>query len=239
MSRYRQFRYRSASRLVTLLTLLLIVDIVLGFVSAGSDWIEIRLLTDLREGLEVDQERLDQTDLRQMIIALIQMAQFLVTATIFALWIIRTNKNAHVLANRDLEHSPGWSVGWYFVPFANLVKPYQAMKEIWTASTVPRREDDLADPSGPGSSILVWWWGLWLLANGLGQVSFRMTLRADTIDEVLQASWIMLASDVLDIPLALVTMMLVLGLQARQEEASLTRDHSPPEVALAADLAEA
>ena len=25
--------------------------------------------------------------------------------------------------------SAGWAIGWFFVPFANLVMPYQAMKE--------------------------------------------------------------------------------------------------------------
>jgi len=51
---------------------------------------------------------------------------------IFLRWIYRTNKNLHVLSSEHMTFSPGWSLGWYFIPVANLFKPYQAMKEIWT-----------------------------------------------------------------------------------------------------------
>lgn len=48
-------------------------------------------------------------------------------------WIYLTNANAHLLSD-DMTISPAWSVGWFFVPFANLVKPYQGVKETWRAS---------------------------------------------------------------------------------------------------------
>jgi hypothetical protein len=47
--------------------------------------------------------------------------------------IYRTNVNAPTF-NDGMSVTPGWAIGWFFVPVANLFKPYQAMKETWIAS---------------------------------------------------------------------------------------------------------
>jgi hypothetical protein len=67
---------------------------------------------------------------------LVALPSFLALIACFVLvgrWIYRTNANAHLLGG-DMTISPGWSVGWYFVPVANLFKPYEGMKETWFAS---------------------------------------------------------------------------------------------------------
>ena len=49
---------------------------------------------------------------------------------LFFVWIRRANINADALVRSRMEFTPGWAVGWFFVPFANLFKPYQVMAEI-------------------------------------------------------------------------------------------------------------
>lgn len=62
------------------------------------------------------------------------------------------------------EYTPGWAVGWWFVPLANLVKPKQAMDEAWLAS------DPLLPAGATGwrgrrvNPILGWWWAAWILS---------------------------------------------------------------------------
>jgi Domain of unknown function (DUF4328) len=36
-----------------------------------------------------------------------------------------------------MAFSPGWAVGFYFIPVVALWKPFLAMKEIWSASEAP------------------------------------------------------------------------------------------------------
>lgn len=91
-------------------------------------------------------------------------------------WIYRTNANAHLLSD-DLTITPGWAVGWYFVPFANLVKPYQGMKEAWFSSHSAGGLQGEAE-----TAMLPWWWGLWLATNILGNISLQISLRLDGID---------------------------------------------------------
>ena len=59
------------------------------------------------------------------------------TGILVLTWIHRANHNARQLGADDMRFTPGWAVGWYFVPIAWFWKPYQAMKEIWLASANP------------------------------------------------------------------------------------------------------
>src|SRR3546814_14063468 len=49
------------------------------------------------------------------------------------------------------------SVGWFFVPIANLWMPFQAMRQLSKASAKPG-DWEAADTS----ALLAWWWLFWL-----------------------------------------------------------------------------
>lgn len=100
---------------------------------------------------------------------------FIACIVLVARWIYRASSNAHALRD-DLTITPGWAVGWYFVPIATWWKPYEAMKEIWSAS--------FPTPDGTGATPPVMmrvWWGLWVGGNILGNISLQLSLR-DGID---------------------------------------------------------
>lgn len=82
---------------------------------------------------------------------------WLVCAIVVLRWIHRANVNARALGARDLAASPGMSVGWFFVPIANLWMPFQAMRQLWKASAKPG-DREAADTS----ALLGWWWLFWL-----------------------------------------------------------------------------
>lgn len=105
------------------------------------------------------------------------------------------------------------SYGYYFIPFLNLVLPYQAMKEIWQASRNPKDWR-----SEPGSPLLGWWWALWLISGLVGQILFRRTLRADSVEELKTTTEISLVSGFIDVALSLVAIWLVQAISRRQEQ---------------------
>jgi hypothetical protein len=95
---------------------------------------------------------------------------FIVLASLILVgrWIYRTNANAHSFSDA-VSITPGWAIGWFFVPFANLVKPYEGVKETWKAShQVAGRFEELESP------LLPWWWGLWLATNAASGISARI-----------------------------------------------------------------
>jgi hypothetical protein len=82
------------------------------------------------------------------------------TAIAVAFWIYRAHKNLAEAQHKRLEFTPGWSVGWFFVPVANLYMPYKAMREAWDVSLVGSGEDTTHAPP-----LLVLWWSSYLAGN--------------------------------------------------------------------------
>ncbi len=101
-------------------------------------------------------------------------AFFLVSVVVICMWIHRAHANLHEMGHEGLEYTPGWAVGWYFIPFANLIKPFQAMRELWNESH--SLSDGFAQDA-PGNLGL--WWGLWLSGNIVGNISTRLYLLDD------------------------------------------------------------
>jgi len=77
------------------------------------------------------------------------------TIVAFAMWTHRVAMNLPALGSRRLQYTPGWAVGWFFIPFANFVMPYFVAAEIWRESD-PEQTDPQA---GKTTSPLVsgWW----------------------------------------------------------------------------------
>ena len=58
---------------------------------------------------------------------------FLVSGIAFLAWFYAAHKNLS-LAGLQPSYASGWTIGGFFVPFLNLVRPYQLMKELWRGS---------------------------------------------------------------------------------------------------------
>lgn len=91
----------------------------------------------------------------------------MVAGVVYLIWLYRAYQNLPALGVGKLEASPGWAVGYYFIPFLNLVRPYQTMVEIVRGSA-PQTD---AMNGNVRTSIVGWWWAGWILAGVLGQVS--------------------------------------------------------------------
>lgn len=143
-------------------------------------------------------------DLIMLAVSLPQVLIVMVTGVTFLMWIHRANRNARGLGAQGMTFTPGWSVGWYFIPIANFWKPYQAMKEIWRASAHP------ADWQAHGApSLLPAWWTWWMISSILSNMSFRLTMRAETSGELVASEVVSLISSLVDFPLCLISIRLV------------------------------
>jgi hypothetical protein len=138
---------------------------------------------------------------------------FLVSGTFVLVWVYRTNVNAKVLA-ADKPMSPGWAVGWYFVPVAWLWKPFQGMRESWQISTKPMNWRDV-----PVSSLLHNWWAAWLAGNILDSISFRVAHSATTVAKVWLADTFDVCGSFFDVVCALLLILIIRQLTTRQTTA--------------------
>jgi hypothetical protein len=176
------------------------------------------VVTGIQDGNETAYGMADLSDGLVGITALAYLPAFLVSGILSLMFIYRANLNAQRLVGEPLENSPGWAVGSYFVPFMNLFVPYFAMKEIWQASENPQYPQRV-DPPG----LLPAWWALWLITGFTGQVSTRLTLAAEEIDDILFANAISLAADVVAFALVVVFYLLVTRIYRMQMDHAAAR----------------
>jgi hypothetical protein len=123
--------------------------------------------------------------------------------------------DAHALGARGMEFTPGWAVGWYFIPFMNLVKPYQAVQEIYRATDPQADADDWKLSYVP--SLFGWWWGLWIVSNVLGSIVGRAALSSDPA-ALAVGPWLDVVDGVIDVALCTIAILMVRALTARQEQ---------------------
>jgi hypothetical protein len=150
-------------------------------------------------------------DAAESVVTLLLM---LFTIVVFCLWIRRSYAALNTARTPGLRFTPGWAVGWWFIPFANLYKPYEVMVELWRATT-PGRSDDWAFT--PRSPILPLWWGLWLADSFAGNVAARLSWNAESPDASHSALAALVLSDLITLPAAALAAWLVWTLQLRLE----------------------
>ncbi len=206
--------YRDSSQLAKWTVWLLFAEIAMTVIAIWSGWEERRMLNAMEAGAFGNQEAMEAaamfSDRRQARIAQASAVLFIFCGVVTLRWIHRMCNNATVNA-KAMQFTPGWAVGWYFIPIANIWKPFQAMKEIWGESA---RQ---AGPQGrePGG-LLGAWWTLWLSYSLLTNVAFQIARRITSIADALTANSFAVAGDVAFVALSGVLIMVVKRVTAMQ-----------------------
>lgn len=91
----------------------------------------------------------------------------LLTNIFFLVWMHQAAKNVRAFGQGGLEFTPGWCVGWWFIPVASLWKPLAAMREIWKASDPDSIGQNAARPwmAAPVPSTMGLWWASYVLSG--------------------------------------------------------------------------
>lgn len=144
------------------------------------------------------------------ILALLRLPLFIATVVFFLIWEYRAFKNLSALKAENPEFSPGWAVGWWFIPFANLIKPFQAMRELWNESEPEKDTETFISVSAGAPIFMAFWWGFWLLSNFAHQV-------ANKFDDLQVFPIALIAASILEIIAAGLLIKIILGIVERQE----------------------
>lgn len=145
------YAFRDVSGRTVALQVLFWIGVAVALVALVSDLMQAQLLSDMIAGRRVSHAEADSHDSRQGLLRVLEFILFVITAVVFLMWVHRANSNARVLATGRMEFTPGWSVGWFFVPIWNLWKPFQVLREIWRVSQEGARHQK------PTGLVVVWW----------------------------------------------------------------------------------
>ncbi len=213
MAKYRAGRFIDPTGLFTVVVILVGFGMVVDLAVLVSGGLQMELLERMRSGGDWTDAETASNDTREMIVTVFAMFWQLLTAIPFLMLLSRLNHNAWSFGPKGMQFTPGWMVGWFFVPIANLVQPMLAMQEVWKVS---QRGTGLWS-SRPASGIVGIWWGLWIARLVISQI-VRVTGQGKTI-EVLQASTLFsMLGDLNNLALAVVALVLLRSLVRAQCE---------------------
>lgn len=200
--------FRDPTKLTSWLKYFLYASIIIDAIAIFSGVMQYQLLSDFKIGVYSSEAFVtaaaESNDNRQQFIGLFQAGIAITTMIIFMMWIYRANFNSRALGAQNMKFTPGWSIGYYFIPVLNLWRPYHAMKEIWKTGKNPG-----AWEGERHGAVLPWWWFFFLFSSALSNASFRISMKAKEIHELISATEITIASDMVSIPASIIALVLV------------------------------
>jgi uncharacterized protein YjeT (DUF2065 family) len=179
----------------------------------------------------------EATSLWLMLQGLVYLLLFPISiATIvgFLMWLYRAHSNLQALRPTNLEFTPGWAVGWWFIPFANLVKPFQVVREVWWESDpdVPDEHSFLSVSLHSAPTYMGFWWAAWIASNILSNITSRV-YDPDTMDTVAIGGALFIITGIVTIIAAILAIRVVRDVTSRQEQrfravGMMTQNVPPP-----------
>lgn len=179
----------------------------------------LNIVDAIAAGATVSLDQATQSDHLVELTAGVEIACYVAVGIAFLFWVHRIVANNRVLGALRTSFSPGYAVGSWFIPFADLVLPFLAIREAWRA----------ADPSRLYSTVderkrtrVAWyltaWWVLFVLS---GVVSYGSGLVKATGTDPLTALHASSIAQIAGIAVAwlaaLFAMLTVIQLTRRQE----------------------
>jgi hypothetical protein len=214
---YKVTQYKPITTLANWVQGIFIISGILAAISLFSGYLQSQLLNQAANGEFISLAEAQANDNREAMIGFIQTVFIIICIIIFLMWVYRANKNLHSFERPVLKFTPGWVVGWFFIPFASLVQPYKAVAEISRASD-PSIDPSLNNVEGlPTAPIVGWWWTFFLISNFLSNIVSKIMLGSDTAGELLTATHAYMISDVIDIIGIVITILMVRQISTSQE----------------------
>jgi hypothetical protein len=148
-----------------------------------------------------------------------------VCAGMFIWWLRRATCNVPALGAAGQEFTPGWAIGWWFIPFANLVQPLRVVNQAWRASdsSAIRSGDAYAWKRASVGGIVMFWWLAWIGASLAGGILNNVYDQAEDIDVLENAAMALVVVQVATIAAAVLAALVVRSLTQRHEIANQVR----------------
>jgi hypothetical protein len=142
-------------------------------------------------------------------LGVIEQLLYLATIVAFLMWVHRAYLNLARAGAPGLRFTPGWAVGYWFVPVLNIVRSKQILDDLWRATALR----DGAD--GKDRRPLTSFWLCALVVAGLARIVARR--HGATIDGLKQMNGLLMVSHIAYIAAAAILYRLVNSVTARQE----------------------
>ncbi|EAY29107.1 DUF4328 domain-containing protein [Microscilla marina] len=193
-----------AKTAITLIWVVMVVEVI----ALISSYLQYDLIQSAVAGASVTIEEANANDARERLVAIVYLIVLTISGITFIQWFRRAYYNLHQRVDH-LNHSEGWAAGAWFVPFLNLFRPFQIMKELYEETAELLATHEFKDKGQLSTSVLGVWWAAWILKSVLGQVSFRLAMNAKEIAEIQVVTIMSIAQHVLGIIAAFLVVQVI------------------------------
>lgn len=156
----------------------------------------------------------------------LQILLLLAIPGFFIWWTRRATCNVPALGAARPDFSPGWAVGWWFVPIAAWFQPFRVIRQAWRAGDDALGTEESEDwrQAGVSGWAAVWWVGHILVTpfwSGAAGMPDSAVMEAEELGDV---AAVVLVLDALMVVVTALTLWVVAALTSRQEEANRRLD---------------
>ena len=197
---------------------LLVLSVIFSLLSILAERDIQSLINAALAGQTVGLAEVDAADERIGLYALGGLVVLVAAGIAFLAWFYRAYVNIERLGASDLRASKGWSIGSWFVPILNLVRPKQLTDDIWRASDPGRPAGDSDGwKSAPVSGLIHLWWAAFLIGSLVSNIAMRKLMAAETLAERRGAGQTDMLAEYISIPAAILAILVVRAITSRQE----------------------
>jgi uncharacterized protein DUF4328 len=154
------------------------------------------------------------------------------TAIVWLAWLYRAYGNLTLVGSKRSRFGRIRAVGYWFIPFLNLVRPFQVMKDLWLRSESMNDRDGYDDLPAPG--FLSAWWGVFLTRGVAALAVASLGPDGRTPGDLLEVGDLQVLVSLAGVAAAVLAIAVVRGIDRRQQCFQTTVPELPSAVARAA-----
>src|SRR2546423_10142470 len=155
-----------------------------------------------------------RADARSRAIATLNLVALACTAILWLPWVHRAYTNLVFVGSKRVRFNPTWAVAYWFIPFVNVVRAYQVMKDLWLRSDSRNDRDGYDDLPAP--VLLRGWWGTALVWAVLEPVLATMARDARTPEQLTDVTHLAIAVSAVGIVATSLAIRVVREIERRQ-----------------------
>jgi Domain of unknown function (DUF4328) len=210
-------------RLGTALVVLLAIEMVLMVSCALALVYRVNVVNEILSGQVVTRSTARTADMLVRDLATAAAGITIATVTVWLLWQYRAELNARALSpSGQFSFTPGWAIGWWFIPIASLWMPFQAVRELWKASGGAPDWPEL-----PTWRVIGWWWASWIAGLSIAYIALTNSGQAKTPEEIVGGDTWLAVAFITGVATDALSIAIVRAIIRRQESAATSRAMPP------------
>jgi hypothetical protein len=169
----------------------------------------------------------------EVALALANFSANLVTIITFILWFRRAYANLDRVGTHITQSNDNMAFWGFAIPIMNLFKPYQMMKETWEKTQQTSRSMEEAYQMNQASVFILTWWLWFVVSRIVDQISLRLNLNVETIEDYISAAKLDTFVSLFDILGCFLTIYMIKKIASKEKDMSemleLKRESESPE----------